>query len=111
MSKKVCECCGKIINPVLISEDESVVEYNTYFEDEYGDVIFCEECGEMLLTFASDIDQYVYCEDYKECYLDDELSDLIMFDRLNTANLEEIEYEPEEPDWDSYIDDKRMGLV
>lgn len=111
MSKKVCECCGKIINPVFVSEEVVISMFSTYFEDEYGDVAYCEECGEDLLTFASDIEQYVYAEDYKECYLDDELSDILMFERYYMSSLEPIEEEPEEPDWDGYNDDKRMGLI
>lgn len=75
MSKKLyCEHCGAPINP----------DTDVYFESEAG-VVYCEKCGEEYLIWSDDIYAYVHEDQYKEFYLDDELSDIELFTK----------YEPE----------------
>lgn len=49
-----------------------------YYEDETG-TCMCEECGDELLV-SIDSKHYVYRDDYKDYYLDDEYSDLQVFE-------------------------------
>ena len=75
MSKKLyCEHCGAPIYP----------ETEVYFESDY-DVVYCEECADEFLMHSDDVQTYVHVDQYKEFYLDDELSDVGFFTK----------YEPE----------------
>lgn len=75
MSKKLyCEHCDALINP----------ETEVYFESDY-DVVYCEECADEFLMHSDDVQAYVHVDQYKEYYLDDELSDVEFFTK----------YEPE----------------
>ena len=49
-----------------------------YYKDETG-ICLCEECGDDLLV-SIDSKHYVYRDDYKDYYLDDEYSDLQVFE-------------------------------
>lgn len=69
-----CEHCGALIHP----------ETGIYFMSE-DSVIYCEECADEFLTFSDDVQAYVHEDQYKEVYLDDELSDIELFTK----------YEPE----------------
>ena len=110
--KKYCEYCGKLINPHYIDDSGiAFVEDHYYYEHPRTDICYCESCGNELLTGALDFDGYVYNEDYKDFYLDDELSDLEIFDCFMTINLEAVEPDYEEPDWDGYNDDRKLGLI
>lgn len=92
----ICEFCQKNINN---SKDDY------YYESEYA--WLCGECGEKELDYVDDIDGYVFHEDYKECYTDDELSDLEIFEK----HCNDLDPEETEPDWDAINDDIRMGLL
>ena len=61
-----CEHCGKNIN---LKEG--------YYVNDYCDTYFCMECGDMHLSYSSDIEAYV--EDDVECYGDDSLSDVTTY--------------------------------
>lgn len=61
-----CERCGKNINLK-----------KGYYVNDYCDVYFCMECGDMHLSYSSDIEAYV--EDDVECYRDDSLSDVTTY--------------------------------
>lgn len=66
----------------------------------------CEECGDEELIYSEDVDGYVPREDYKEYYMDDEISDLDVWKlQLNRWSPEE-----DEPDWDAIAEDRRMGF-
>jgi len=69
MSKKLyCEHCGAPINP----------DTEVYFESDYG-IVYCEECADEFLIWSDDIYSYVHTDQYKDFYLDDELSDVEFF--------------------------------
>jgi len=75
MSKKLyCEHCGAPINP----------ETDVYFESDSG-IVYCEKCADEFLIWSDDIYSYVHTDQYKDFYLDDELSDIELFTK----------YEPE----------------
>lgn len=63
-----CEHCGAPIHP----------DTDVYFMSEDG-IVYCEECAEEFLTFSDDVQVYVHEDQYKEVYLDDELSDIDLF--------------------------------
>jgi hypothetical protein len=68
MKKLYCEHCGVLINP----------DTDVYFESELG-IIYCEERANECLIWSDDIYAYVHMDQYKEFYLDDELSDVELF--------------------------------
>ena len=68
MKKLYCEHCGAPIKP----------DTEVYFESDYG-IVYCEECADELLIWSDDIYSYVHTDQYKEFYLDDELSDVEFF--------------------------------
>ncbi len=72
MSPTYCNLCFKKIN---INEH--------YYEDDYGDVL-CNNCGDDQLMSVSDQlgeDTYVRSEQYRDVYLDDDISDLNLYHR------------------------------
>lgn len=68
MKKLYCEHCGVLINP----------DTDVYFESEVG-IIYCEKSADEYLIWSDDIYAYVHMDQYKEFYLDDELSDVEFF--------------------------------
>lgn len=64
-----CEHCSKGIN----------TETDIYFEADSANVVYCEECGDDHLIYSDSIDSYVYESQYKDIYLDDEISDLDLY--------------------------------
>jgi len=51
---------------------------NIYYES--NNLIYCEECGNLKLVNTND-DFYVLQNFYKDVYLDDEISDLEIFEK------------------------------
>lgn len=79
MSKKLfCEHCGARIN----------TETDIYFESDIDSVVYCEKCGEEHLIYSDSIYSYVHESQYKDTYMDDEISDLDLYTK----------YEPEGDD-------------
>lgn len=64
---KVCYECNCDIKPG-----------DAYYDDGLGTCL-CEECGDELLV-SIDSKHYVYRDDYQDYYLDDEYSDLQVFE-------------------------------
>lgn len=75
MKKLYCEHCGTRIN----------TDTDIYFESDYGSVVYCEECADAHVMFSDSIDSYVHESQYKDTYMDDEISDLDLYTK----------YEPE----------------
>ena len=98
---KECDNCKVIIN--------SDIEYEFFYicRNEH-DYCFCECCGQEKLVYSDNVEGYVLKEDYKECYLDDEIADLCIFDKVSRYFLCDIEMEP---DWDAIADDIKLGLL
>lgn len=106
---KTCECCGKIINPLII-KDEVVSDSEIYYEDDDSNICYCEDCGNEILKWSSDIRYFVDKDEYKETYLDDELSDITIFHKYDVDELDAVEPDPEEPDYDGYCKDIQLGI-
>lgn len=51
-----------------------------YYESHCG-VILCDVCGNDLLVFCDDLDCFILEEDYKQVYLDDDISDIDNFEK------------------------------
>lgn len=70
MSKVLfCEHCGARIN----------TETDVYFESDSDSVVYCEECSDEHLMFSDSIDSYVHESQYKDIYMDDEISDIDLY--------------------------------
>lgn len=52
-----------------------------------GNPMLCEQCGGSVLMWSDDVDGYVYDFDWKPSFLDDELSDLVVYDCVSTDSL------------------------
>lgn len=76
-----CDNCGKVVSI-------------NYYDSDYN-TILCEVCGDELLAYNDSIDCYVYEEDNKETFYDDEISDVEMFDFEQRHELDEIHEEDE----------------
>lgn len=64
--EEYCECCKK---PLLAGD-------TIYASD---DTKFCKDCGGKLLTYDFELEAYLYLDESKDGYLDDELSDMELF--------------------------------
>lgn len=69
---KKCEVCGKLIN-----------ESDEHYEHECDHVFYCKNCGDDRLTFWSDMNAYVEENSEVELMLDDQLSDIEIFNKVN----------------------------
>ncbi len=65
-----CEYCGARIN----------TETDVYFRSD--SVVYCEECGDEYLIYSDSIDSYVHESQYKDTYIDDEISDVELFTKF-----------------------------
>lgn len=74
--KKICISCGKEIVSGL------------FYQGDF--VSLCEECGSEELAYADSIDSYVFEGDLKDCYSDDELSDIEKFNVEYRPTIEEV---------------------
>lgn len=59
------------------------IKETTYFEGTCSEAILCQSCGENELTWNDDIEAYIYCEDDREFFMDDELSDIETFEQVD----------------------------
>jgi hypothetical protein len=66
IAEEYCECCKK---PLLTGD-------MIYASD---DTKFCTDCGGKLLTYDFELEAYLYLDESKDGYLDDELSDMELF--------------------------------
>lgn len=62
---KLCGLCGERLG-------------SSYFDS--GNSCICEECADAVLVFNNIFEAYVYEEDDKDIYYDDEMSDIEVFD-------------------------------
>lgn len=66
---KCCDCCNK---PLLKGD--------TVFVGNFGGLL-CEECADKLLTREDQLDSYIYEDQCKDWYLDDEILDIELFEK------------------------------
>lgn len=62
-----CDICGEEITN------------QRYYECNQDDTLICEECGEYELTWSDDVGDFIYAEEDKEFFLDDDISDMTTF--------------------------------
>lgn len=67
--KILCDNCGE-----ELSEE-------CFYLSQYGGTQLCEECGDDMLCWCEDIRAYVNNDEYQDNYLDDDLSDLEIYDK------------------------------
>lgn len=60
---------------------ERKINNDYYFSNENGSTIICSNCGvDKLLIYSEELDCFVYEQDYKEIYNDDEIADIEKFE-------------------------------
>lgn len=71
MSKgRFCEECQR-----LIENDDM------YYTD--GSIDMCSSCGDECLIYHDGVEAYVFVDEYKDTYYDDELSDVLLFQLID----------------------------
>lgn len=79
--KLKCIICDDIVNTKRHKEE-------CYFESSKYDDVICEDCANKNITYAQDIDSYIFGNIDRETFTDDEIDDLETFFVKNVDDLE-----------------------